>query len=148
MFNLVSTKITSKPFLQRCFPAGQPQYILVHGVAPPHLQDLAQIPLLNFMCFLSAHLSNLSRSLWIAAQHSIWYTSNSSRFVIICKLAWGAFCPIIHINNEDAEEDWIQYWPLGTLLVSGLHLDFLPLMTTLFSPSHCQLNQPILLQCV
>lgn len=47
------------------------------------------------------------------------------RFLVQCP------CIIIQILNEDVEQGWIQYWPLSTMLVTGLQLDFIQLITSL-----------------
>lgn len=57
------------PFPLRCFLVIQLPAVPVHRVVPPQGQDL-HFPLLNFMWFLSAHCSSLSKSLWMSAQPS------------------------------------------------------------------------------
>jgi len=39
--------------------------------------------------------------------------NHSSRFWIIYKPAEGAVCPIVWVINENGEQFWVQYWPLG-----------------------------------
>ncbi|XP_009575218.1 PREDICTED: protein AF-9-like [Fulmarus glacialis] len=52
------------------------------------------------------------------------------QFCVISEFAEGTLCPITKIINEDVKQDWTQY-PRGTLLATGLQLDFAPLITTL-----------------
>ena len=40
-------------------------------------------------------------------------SSQSSHFCIICKLLESALCPIVQVINEDVNQHWPQYWPLG-----------------------------------
>ena len=66
-------------------------------------------PLLNFMRFLAAHCSSLSRSLCTTEQHDPLVYSCSSQLGVIYKLAEGTLCPILQIINEDVKWDWTQY---------------------------------------
>lgn len=83
--------------------------------------------LLSFIRFLSAHLSTMSRSLWVAAQPSGVSTAPPSS----CHLAEGTLHTDHYwrlINCTGPRTD-----PCGTLPVTGLQLDTAPLITTLWA---------------
>lgn len=93
---------------------------------------------LNFMRLLSACFFGLSRSLWVAAQ--IPGASTTPRYVI-CRLAVGCSLPFIQVINEGIEQYWPQYRPLeyATGLMTGLQLDIVLLITTLWASHFSQL---------
>lgn len=63
-----------------------------------------------FITFFSAHISSLSRSLWIAAQSSSVYATPPN-LVSINLLS--ALCAFIQVTEEYVEWHWIQYRALG-----------------------------------
>ncbi|KAK4825450.1 hypothetical protein QYF61_027605 [Mycteria americana] len=69
---------------------------------------LLHFPLLNFMRFLSAHFSSLSRSLWMAVRPS-GVSDTPPSFVSSANLLEGTLSPTIQIISEDVEHDWAQY---------------------------------------
>lgn len=58
--------------------------------------------------YVSVHFSSLPRSLRMAA-----HISFSSQFYISYKPAEGTLCPNVQVINEDIQQCWAQYWPLG-----------------------------------
>ncbi|KAK4811173.1 hypothetical protein QYF61_019804 [Mycteria americana] len=108
----------------------QPLHILVHGVVPPQVQDFAppltelyEDPVSPFLQPVEVPLDGST---------TLWCIHHSSQFCVISKLAEGSD-------------------PVLTPGVHRLHLDFVPLITTLwtwpfsqfFNPSHRLLIQPI-----
>ncbi|KAK4826847.1 hypothetical protein QYF61_011715 [Mycteria americana] len=91
--------------------------------------------LLNFMRFLSAHFSSLSRSLWMAARPSD-VSATPPSFVSSRNLPRVCSAPSSRslmkvLNNIGSSID-----SYSTPLVTGLHLDFELLITTLVSIIH------------
>ena len=80
------------------------------GLFLPRCRTL-HLLLLNFIRFVSAQLSGLSRSRWMAAQPS-GVSANSSQFCVISKLVEGTLCPFIQVIDEEVEQDWAKYWAL------------------------------------
>ncbi|KAK4818982.1 LOW QUALITY PROTEIN: hypothetical protein QYF61_022649 [Mycteria americana] len=92
---------------QAAFQLSSPQNILVHGVVPPQVQDLAlllvevhEVPVSPFLQPVEVPLDG---------SMTLWCISHSSQFGVIRQLAEGTLCPIIHVTTEDAEQDWTQY---------------------------------------
>ena len=51
---------------------------------------------------------------------------------VVCKLAEGAFDLTVYVIDEDVKQHWSHYDRWGTPLVTSLHLDIEPLITTLW----------------
>lgn len=90
---------------------------------------------------LPAHCSSLPGTL--GGTRTLWGASHSCQFGVT-KATEGTECPITQTINEHAEEDWTQYWPQCTMMLSGFQLDSVPLIIPLFNPAHCVLNQTLL----
>ena len=94
MVNLVSTR-TPRSFSVKLLSSWVgPQHILVHGVVPPQVQDLA-------LAFVELHEVPVSPFLQLVevtlhGSTTLWCISDSSQFVI-SKLAEGILCLIIQI---------------------------------------------------
>ena len=93
------------------------QHVLVHGLVPPQVQDsvillvdLHEVPVSPFLQRDKVPLDGST---------TLWRVSHFSQFGVINKLAAGTLCPIID--------------PWGTLLITGLQLDFVPLITNLWA---------------
>ena len=71
------------------------------------------LSLLNFIQFLLAHFSRLSRSLFLTCPPH-------HQFSVISKLGAGAFSPIVQIIYEEAEQRGTRYWCLGDLTCDRL----------------------------
>ena len=63
---------------------------------------------------------------------ALWARQRSTQLGVVSKLPVGALNSIINIVNKDVKEHWSQDRPQGTPLVTGLHLDREPLITTLY----------------
>lgn len=85
-----------------------------------------QLLLLNLISFLSTQLFSLSRSHWMAAQLP-------GVSAIPPKLAEGGLCPFIQVTGSPMKTTRPSINPWGTPLVTGLHLDSVPLITTLWA---------------
>lgn len=66
---------------------------------------------------------------------TLWCTGRSTQFGVISKPAQGTDCPRTQTIDEHVEEDWTSTDPRRTMMVSGLQLDFVTLISTLFNPS-------------
>ncbi|KAK4810833.1 hypothetical protein QYF61_008805 [Mycteria americana] len=103
----------------------QDPQVQVQDFALP-LVELHEVPVSPFLQSVQVPLDGST---------TLWHISHSSQICVISKLAEGTLCLIIQIINEDVEHDrtqyWGQYW--GTPLVTGLQLDFMPLITTLWA---------------
>lgn len=113
-------------------------------IIPPRCRAL-DLPLLNCVKFQSARFYNLSRCLWMAAWCSGVPATPPS---LVLWANWLRLCsvqsPRLLIKMFNRVEPNIEPW--GTPLVTGLQLDFMPLITTLsstvqpvFTPPHCLL---------
>jgi len=83
----------------------------VHGVVPPPVQDpslalveLHQVPLPRILQPVQVSLNGST---------AFWCIYHSSQFCVISKLAEGTLCPFIQVIDEEAEQDWAKYSPLG-----------------------------------
>ena len=79
------------------------------GLFLPRCSTL-HLPWLNYIRFLSAQLSSLSRSHRMAAAFRC--ISHSSQFCVISKLAECKLELFIQVIDEEVKQDWAQYWPL------------------------------------
>lgn len=126
-----------RPFLPSCFPSDLPPacaaawgYLALHqvpGFAAPCTDSHQQIS-----------------PVWSgASEHSttIWRTDHSYQFCTICELAQGALCPTIQTLEGNVNLCWDHYQSLGTPLVTGFPLDFMPTLwvqqLSQFSSFHC-----------
>ena len=101
------------------------------GLFFPRCRTL-HISLLNFMKFLSAHFSSLSRSLWMAAQLcGVLVTCPS--FVSSANLVRLHSVPSSRSLMKVLNRTGPSIYSWGPLLVTGLQLDFVPLITTLWA---------------
>ena len=141
------------PFLQSCFPAGQPSaYTGAEGCSSPEAG------------FCTRTTSPCSTS-WGPCQPispacrgpSGWQhdpLACQPLLPVLCHPAEDALCPIIQIINEDIKEDQAQFSPLGYTANSWPptrpcaidHHPLSPAIQIAFSPPHCLLIQPILHQ--
>ncbi|KAK4827979.1 hypothetical protein QYF61_022681 [Mycteria americana] len=87
-----STLKEEGPFLPSCFAAGWSQHVLVHGVVPRQVQNLAfsftevhKVPVSSFLQPVQVPLDGST---------PLWPVTHSSQFCVICKLAEGTLCPI------------------------------------------------------
>ncbi|GAB0187531.1 neurexin-1 [Grus japonensis] len=62
--------------------------------------------------FTRAHLSSLSRSLWMASIPSSVSTNHNTQLGVVGKLAEGALDPTVHVADKDVEQCQSQYQPL------------------------------------
>ena len=95
------------------------------GVIPPQMQnfvELREVPLSPILQPVEVPLNGST---------TIWCISHPSQFCIICELAEGALCPIVHIINEDVEQYCPSIDTWGALLGTGLQLIFVLLITDL-----------------
>jgi len=88
-FNLVSAKIP-RPCLQRSFLVGLPQQVLVPEVVPSQVQEfaLSHIQLLDVLIGPFFQPLNVP----LDGNTTLWCTSHSSHFCVMCKLAKGTIC--------------------------------------------------------
>ncbi|KAK4811113.1 LOW QUALITY PROTEIN: hypothetical protein QYF61_016399 [Mycteria americana] len=91
-------------FCKAAFQLVGPQPVLVHGIIPPQVQDLAlplvelhEVPPISPLVEVPLNVST-----------TIWYISNYSHFSMICRLAEGSLCPIIQVMNEVIKQYWSQ----------------------------------------
>lgn len=75
--------------------SGQPLSVLESG--PTQMHDLALLALLNFMRLAWAHLSSLSRSLWMTSPSSSMITA-PTQLGVVCKCAENALNPTAHVS--------------------------------------------------
>lgn len=107
--------------LQSSFPADQPSRVYQSGILYLSLGTGFAISLfLYFIKFSFVQAVNI----FLNGSTDIWGINQS-----LCKLLDGALCPIIQISNEGFKLYWPWYQSLE--LVTGLHLYFRPLITTL-----------------
>ena len=128
MFNLLSTR-TPRSFSSKLFPnwvATSMHWCL--GLFFSTWRTL-HCSWLKFMRFLSAHFSSLFMSLGMAAWPS-GISATLPSFVSPANLL-RVHCPVIQVVNEDLNRTGPSVDPWGTLLVTGLQQDFIPLITTL-----------------
>ncbi|KAK4828308.1 hypothetical protein QYF61_025320 [Mycteria americana] len=99
-------------FCEAAFKLSGSQHILEHEVVPSQVKDFALLVELH-----EVSISLLLQPVEVPLDGSttLWHTSCSSQFGVICKLAEGTLCPIIQIINEDVEQDWSHYWPTTRL---------------------------------
>lgn len=132
------------PPAQAC-PADTPSRqaaFLVHGVVPPHVQHFPHLSLWNCMRLLPAHCSSLSGTPWVAPRPS-GVPATPPSLVLSANLLRVQTVPrplMSMLKRTGPSTD-----PRRTMMVSGLQLDFMTLISTLFNPPHCVLNQPRLL---
>ena len=85
------------PLLQRRQMVSCLQHVLVPGAVAAQVQDF---PLLNFLRFLSAHISSLSKFLWVAAQPSdLLFLPVTKTWVCFLKLCW-----TLNLRDQKARE--------------------------------------------
>lgn len=87
-----------------------------------------QLLLLNFLRFLLAHFSSLSKSPTI-----IWSINPSLQVCIVCKYAKCAICPVIQVINEGV---------LSLVSVSGVHYLGLVFSSGIYW-ADCNLSSPV-----
>lgn len=127
-------------FLPRCSPAGQS---LACGYSCMWLFLLRCRDLCLASPWLSWGCCALDGS-------DVLRTHQSLQLGVISKLAESTHCPIIWIVNEDVEQDWTQYWPVGRTAchwppARPCDTNHQPLDTdvqTVFGSPHCLLIQP------
>lgn len=117
-------------FCKADFQAVSLQSAPVHGVFAPQAQGFA----FRFAELHEVPLYSLLQSIQVPLSHctTTWPTKHSSQFCITYKLTAGALRPIIQVIYDDVAPHWnpaINPW--GTLLMTGLQLDFMPLIPTL-----------------
>ena len=117
-WRFVSNLCAPAPFLPMCSPAGQPQTVLVDGVAPPQAQSSA----LPFVEWPDIPVCPILQPVGIPLDGStaIWCITHPSQFCIICKPE-GTVCPIFQVTNEDAKQHWTQIQVLASV-----HLNTIP----------------------
>ncbi|KAK4810954.1 hypothetical protein QYF61_013362, partial [Mycteria americana] len=131
------------PFLPSCFPAGRPPAcVLVHGVIPPLVQDLA-LPLVELHEIPVSPILQLVK-VPLDGSMTLWHISCSSQFGVISKLAGDTLCPIIQIINEDVEQDLV----LDSVLTPGVfvYIDEIPPEPSLLLAKQSQLSQRFLIR--
>lgn len=117
-------------FLQSCFLSGELTAYTGAGGCSNSSCRTWDFPLLN-MSFLLAHLSSLSRTLWMAAQASDTSTTPPN-FVLFANLLRVHNVLIILALNIEVKMYWPQYPSShSTPLMTDLLLDFVLLITTL-----------------
>lgn len=107
------------------------QPVFVFGLPQPRCRTL-HLPLLNLMRFTQAHLSSLSRSIWMESLPSIASTAphclvSSENLLRVHSIPLSK-SPTKMLNSTSPS---IGSW--GTLLVTDLHLDIEPLTVTLWA---------------
>ncbi|KAK4824875.1 hypothetical protein QYF61_021082 [Mycteria americana] len=146
----VQLGVHQDPWIFFCQGASQPVGPQpVPGVVPPHVQDFA-------LAFAELHVVPVRpfpQPVKVPQDGStiLWCISHSSQFAVISKLAEGTLCSIIQIINEDVEQDWMQYRPLGytasywpsARLQATDHHPLGPVIQTVSNPPRCLLSQPI-----
>lgn len=99
----------------------------------PCIVEVNYIPLcLSRSCWMTVH------SCWIAQTNTIWCISYSSQLCTVCRLAESTPSFVIQVITEgvDSTGSSVNLW--GTLLVTFLLLDFVPLIITLWGRQLCQ----------
>lgn len=99
-------------------------------------------PLLNFVRSPLSHFSNPSTLSWIAA-HSSGATTWTWVYIhcLYVQIWWG--CPQFQDINVAVKQYWSPYcWLWGTPLATGIHLDFVLLITI------CWENQSVFCPCI
>lgn len=93
----VELLVPTQDFLRAAFNPFSAHPVLVLGIVriPLHLVSL------NFMRYVSCHLSSLSRSLWIACPSSYMF---STWLGVIGKLYKGAFNSTVHVTHTDIKQ--------------------------------------------
>ena len=106
MVNLVSTR-TPRPFSAKLSSRYHPQHGLVREAVPPQAQDLVhplaelhEVPERPFPQPVETALGGST---------SLWCTSCSSQFCVVCEGADGMFPPVTQMPDEDVKWDWTQY---------------------------------------
>ncbi|KAK4806792.1 hypothetical protein QYF61_005588 [Mycteria americana] len=96
-------------------------------------------PLLNFMRFLSAHFSSLFRSLWMAARSSA-ISATPPTFVSPANLLRVHSAPSSRSLMKMLNRTGPSIDPWATPLVTGIQLDFVPLIATLWAQPFSQFS--------
>lgn len=117
----------------RSFPArllssqADPSMCWCLGLYLPRCRNL-QISLLFFMSYQSTHFCSLSRSLWMGALAS---SISATPSLVSSQTCWG--CISTRLSRALMNRTGPSTDPWLALLVTGLDLDFLPLITTLWA---------------
>lgn len=141
VFNLVTHQDPQVLFLQSCFSRPLTFDVLVPGVVPPQVQDLA-LPLVELHEVTASPFLQLVRVLPACGgptglQHdSLVY---QPLLPIFCHPTNLCFAPII-CNKWRCRTDWSQYWFWCTLVVTGFQLAFMPLIIQ--CSASCQCSSP------
>lgn len=109
--------------------------LLLPGVVPIHVQHFPHFSLWNCMRLLPAHCSSLPGSPWVAPGPSGVPTTPSS-LVSSAKLLREQTVPKSRPLMSVLKRTEPSTDPQGTMMVSGLHLDFVPLISILFNAPH------------
>ncbi|KAK4831590.1 hypothetical protein QYF61_018350 [Mycteria americana] len=118
-------------FYQAAFQLGGPQCLLVPGVIPSQVSDLALLLIELHEVLASPFLQPVKVPL--DASTTLWCISHSSQFCVISKLAEGTLCPSSRSLMKMLNRMRPNIDPWATPLVTGLQLDFMPLTTTLWA---------------
>lgn len=124
-------------------PSSQAAF-LVPGVVPPHVQHLPHFPLWNCMRLLPANCSSLSGTHWMAPGPS-GVSATPPSLVPPANLLQVQTVPSATPLMSVLKRTGPSIDPWVTMIVSDLQLHLVPLISTLFNPPHCVLNQPLFL---
>lgn len=91
------------------------------GTATVPLTELCSIPVCPFLQLAQVPLDG---------SLTLWCINTSFQFCVICKLADSNSS--VQNMNDGIDRDWSPNWSLGTPLVTGLQLGFVPLFITLW----------------
>ncbi|NXC59669.1 F120B protein, partial [Aleadryas rufinucha] len=119
---------TLKPFLELLSVRSPSSLYWCLGLPQPKC-GILYLALLKLMRFAQAHLSSLSRFLWM--DPSLLHVDGTTQPGVTSRLAEGALNPTVRVADKGVKLCWSQYRPLSTRLVTGLHLHIEPLTTTL-----------------
>ena len=107
-----------------------PQPLLILGVAPTLVQDLA-IGLIELHVFhMGPHLKLFQVSL--DGTPSIKCVEHATQLGVVCIHGEGALDPAVFVIDEDIKQNWSQHGPLRTPLITHLHVDIELLITNLW----------------
>ncbi|GAB0178515.1 cAMP-dependent protein kinase inhibitor alpha [Grus japonensis] len=106
-----------------------PQSVLILGIAPTHVQDLA----FGLVEPHEVHTGPLLKLVQVPLDGipSLRHINRTTQFGVAYKLAEGALNPTVYVIGEGIKQYWSRYGPRGTPLITDHHLD-IELVTTTF----------------